>query len=517
MRTTADRIAQAKATLAGATPAPQSRVPSSLQSVPGAPLVAPKPAAATPAAPSYGFPAAPAARPAAAPPAAAANPIMPSSPAVPPAPQAPGGSAISNVINERAKPKSARESLLDRLSGAISGAQSYDPVARRSALEAERGVSGIRATLGTFDEEVTKANVLLDNIEDDIKQRTSEFLVTDPQQRRILASESAPILKMLGIAERGAAGAESRLARETGDIETILSDEEKRAGAPLDFLERELGITRDIKDTTAEEVKSEREAAIAGLIDQGVDDPMSIYDALNFDEEGNRIGDISINEINEFMKAASGNEAKRDRLELEKLEAEIANEKDPLKRELLQAQVAAEWAKSTGIQTVSGGSLQDVVASFTKNKGVSATSKQQVAKGLNIIKKLQDIAEANPQGTFEGASPVRGAAAFVLPDFLTPSSTTGFKAEEAKIRQDLVTYITGAAYTNLQADDVDQIIPRAGLTDAKNKQRIEQLYNTLIGDLESQLVANGYSTELPRTELFKGASLEDDFESYIDE
>ena len=250
----------------------------------------------------------------------------------------PSPSSISSVISERAQPKSSRDSLIERMSGALSSASSFDPNARRAQLETERGVSKTRETISTFEDEVAKANTLLDQIDEDITKRTGDFLVSDPARRRILASESAPILKSLGIASRGAEAAQSRLTREQGDITDIISQEQTAAERPLSFLGKELGLRSDIDALTADERKSEREMAITDLVSQGVNDPLELYDYLNFDEEGNRIGDMSLSEINNVLKA--GTESKKGELELQKLQAEVAKINDPLDRKEQEARIA---------------------------------------------------------------------------------------------------------------------------------------------------------------------------------
>lgn len=51
------------------------------------------------------------------------------------------------------------------------------------------------------------------------------------------------------------------------------------------------------KETRAAEQKSTREAAIVSLYSQGITDAATLFDYLNYDEQGNRIGDVSLEEV----------------------------------------------------------------------------------------------------------------------------------------------------------------------------------------------------------------------------
>lgn len=49
------------------------------------------------------------------------------------------------------------------------------------------------------------------------------------------------------------------------------------------------------------QITSSREAAIVGLISQGVTDPTQLYSTINFDNAGNQVGDITVDEINNVI------------------------------------------------------------------------------------------------------------------------------------------------------------------------------------------------------------------------
>jgi len=164
---------------------------------------------------------------------------------------------------------------------------------------------------------------------------------------------------------------------------------------------------------------------------------------------------------------------------------------------------------STGQPVViSATNLEDTknnLSTLFSSDSIPAALRGQASKALNIVNKLNEMVKDNPGGNFAGGR-FRSALAPFIPGSLEPKFQK-LKADEAKIRQDLVTYITGAAYTNLQADDVNKLIPRSQLYDGQNRERINNLANTIMGDLEAGLIASGVNAQLPRfNDLFSLSS-----------
>lgn len=297
-------------------------------------------------------------------------------------------SPLASVIASRAAPTSSRQALTDRLAAASAKASGFDPSARRTELTAAAGLDKTKATIGTFEDEVAKANTLLDNLESDIKQRTGDFLVTDPQARRLQAAESAPILKNLGIAERGYSAASNRLERGNADINQTVANEQAAAERPLSFLSKEIGIGNDIKTATADEVKSSREAALSHLYKQGITDPNQLYDYANFDQTGKQVGDISMSEISDFVKAASGTESKKSSLEIKKLEADIAETTDPLVKQKKLAEIAQ-------IKSTTAKNLADAAKTTAESSTAVSPAKQSEALGnMQLVKDIEANAGA---------------------------------------------------------------------------------------------------------------------------
>lgn len=127
-------------------------------------------------------------------------------------------------------------------------------VEEKKRLEGEKGVLGMKATVGSFEDEVNKTQTLLDSLEEDITKRTQDYLVSEPQRNRLYASEQAPLLKSLDISQRGLATAQGRLDVTNQDILTELGLIEKEKTVPLDLLEREVGIRSKIKDLATKDI-----------------------------------------------------------------------------------------------------------------------------------------------------------------------------------------------------------------------------------------------------------------------
>jgi len=160
------------------------------------------------------------------------------------------------------------DSLIKQLTDAFAGREDQPTLLEeKKRLEEEKGVEAKREIVGTFEEEVAKTQTLLDELDEDITARTKEFLVSDPQRRRIEAAERAPITKEFGRLTRGLGVAEKGLERTKADILVELGLTEKERELPFDLLEREINIRTKIKD----------------LVDKDIPDAISTV----FDDEGN--------------------------------------------------------------------------------------------------------------------------------------------------------------------------------------------------------------------------------------
>lgn len=161
------------------------------------------------------------------------------------------GSPLQNEIMSRAGAATPKDELISKLTSAVSSKTGFDPGARLQELQKERGVTQLKQTLSTFDQEIAKTNQFLDDLEKNITERTKGFLVSEPQRARIEASERSPLIDQLNKLSRSKGVAESSLSREQSDIMTLLGLEEQKAGSPLEGIMAELAGRGNIESLFA--------------------------------------------------------------------------------------------------------------------------------------------------------------------------------------------------------------------------------------------------------------------------
>lgn len=88
--------------------------------------------------------------------------------------------------------------------------------------------------------------------------------------------------------------------------EQELSQVARNIGVPVQDLLS--GYKTATADQREREIASSREAAVVSLLNQGVSDPKELFDYLNYDEQGNKVGDISLDEITKITKALESGE-----------------------------------------------------------------------------------------------------------------------------------------------------------------------------------------------------------------
>lgn len=473
------------------------------------------------------------------------KPIVAPTPAPMPTPAPivpiPTKSSIQDEIAKRAgETKTAKDEIIAKLTSALSTISGFDPVKRFEELRQEKGIKGLETKAGQYEEEATKTLTLLDELESDIKKRTGEYLVSEPQFRRVEAAERAPLLKQLDITQRGLTNVYSALERGEKGVTAQLELEALKAGIPFESLGKEMEAQKGVNELFKDTEMGNQQRAILEMMGQGKTSFTDIYESLKdvypdinpknlIDTVKAFRPETETKEVDGILYSVSKNAdgsvavepltkmSEKSALEQKKILAEIG------KIEADTAKTRAETKIGTMQVGPGGKNLESVVASFMGQKGIAMTSKNQVSKGISMLKKLNEMVELNPGGVFEGANPLKAPItnpwiSWAIPEIVISKKTDEFRGQEAAVRQSLITYITGAAYTSMQEKDVNNYIPRVGLTDAKNKQRINNLYNTLVGEVESQLTANGYSVQLPTTaDLFGVGNIDETLSELSDE
>lgn len=112
--------------------------------------------------------------------------------------------------------------------GIASGGQFFSSGGRQRSqdvyanLSSQYGLGDLKTTAKSLSEQIFKIEDYLKGVEGDVQQRSGEFLMTDPQQRRLMASESEPSRKSLAELSTSYGRTTSNIASITGDINTQL-------------------------------------------------------------------------------------------------------------------------------------------------------------------------------------------------------------------------------------------------------------------------------------------------------
>ena len=154
-----------------------------------------------------------------------------------------------------------KDDLVKKLTDALTKAQGgATPEESLATLREERGVPELKETVGTFDEEIGKAQDLLSDLDIQIRRGLSReegrLAATDVirgKQAQLVEIESikrGDVLSTIDTLQRGKERAESTLEREEKDILTILGLREAEKGKPLEALKDEIAVRKSIRDLT---------------------------------------------------------------------------------------------------------------------------------------------------------------------------------------------------------------------------------------------------------------------------
>lgn len=126
--------------------------------------------------------------------------------------------------------------------------------------------------------------------------------------------------------------------------------------------------------------ETSRQGAIAGLIRQGITDPLQILDQINYDESGNLVGDVTLAEINDVIKGTT-----RTPVELSEGQALY----DPVTGKLIVKNSKTYKATGSGGGSSSGAS--------TGSSSTGKISYEEFVKSPTGIKALNDAQNAANQ------------------------------------------------------------------------------------------------------------------------
>lgn len=103
--------------------------------------------------------------------------------------------------------------------------------------------------------------------------------------------------KLIAQAESARAGSKYTLFAKKRDELVQLRKERQKT---LDEMQKDIQKKKD--DAQKQKIQSSRDSAIANLVSQGITDPKQILNYLNYDDQGNLVGDITAKEIADALK-----------------------------------------------------------------------------------------------------------------------------------------------------------------------------------------------------------------------
>lgn len=143
-----------------------------------------------------------------------------------------------------------------------------------------------------------------------------------------------------------------------------------------------------------------------------------------------------------------------------------------------------------------GNDIVSLIAGTIQSSG--AKQSQSTNDAINVIAGLQQLVKDNPDGSFEGLAPIR----LTPGKFKTSASLINLSNIEAinlKVQQ----WASGAALTEAQTKQVNQITPRKGDTDKQIRAKINALANHMISEVGGQLAGQGVSFIVDTVDLFQ--------------
>jgi hypothetical protein len=178
----------------------------------------------------------------------------------------------------------------------------------------------------------------------------------------------------------------------------------------IDLLEKrreeKMQILKEYNDTLAKninaarekEIQASRDSAVANLIAQGVTDPITMLDYLNYDQTGKLVGDFTAEEIGDVIKNITGNYGSGIVGEYNFYKAEEkAAGREPLSFDAYQTRDAnRKIAASNAVASINGLNTSQLAALDKKNTWLAS---QPTVKDFQTIQgKYMDVIKAIKQG-----------------------------------------------------------------------------------------------------------------------
>ncbi len=122
-----------------------------------------------------------------------------------------------------------------------------------------------------------------------------------------------------------------------------------------------------------------------------------------------------------------------------------------------------------------------------KGKQIPDTMQTQIALGTGVLNSIDQFAKANASGEFSGMYPLSG----VVPSFAKSDARTKneglLNAVNLKVQQ----WASGASLTAEQTKQVAQMVPSAGDTDARAREKLNTLADMMAGQISADFSSAG--------------------------
>ena len=267
-------------------------------------------------------------------------------------------------------------------------------------------IDSVRAQYDQFEQDQTKANESgLNQIKNALNLGGSSRYAPISSAGIVQAQQAAGIRALADLSnQENQVIAEAQAAKDANDFQLM---EEK-----LNVIERlraeKLAVAGSVQDGIQGNMnRAARDNEIAGLVQQGITSPMQLLRSLNYDEDGNQIGDYTIAEIGAAMKGLGDLSGPAGVFEFDK--GKIGG--------LLASGIDAPTIKAIQADLNSGADIEDVLGAgsgFTPEQA-TAVRKALGADAMNMMTNMQPGKGArNAQEEFAIRTRLFGPVAAIL-------------------------------------------------------------------------------------------------------
>jgi hypothetical protein len=214
-----------------------------------------------------------------------------------------------------------------------------------------------------------------------------------------------------------------------------------------------------------------------------------------------------------IMKAGTALQDPAQKLQMEKLQLEMRKIKAEAIKAELESKVADGNEQTYGVVT----NLTDTL----KSSKIGAGTKTLLGTIMGVLNAAEDFSKFAKNGEFPGVSPVSTVLNAKIPftNIGIPFRET-FKSKEATqaegyingINLKIQQWASGAALTDKQTEQVEKMTPRVNDTDAKVREKLNNLSNFMQAQIKGSLASEGIDYNYDPIDYFKPTdTLEDIF------